>query len=527
MERPSRGATLAGALLLAVVAGGLFFVDLGAYPLWDPDEARHAEVARELAEARGLRRLFLPTLEFEPYHEKPAGFYWLVALAYGLAGVGAGAARAVSATAALATVLAVYAYAVPRVGLAGALGAGLVLATSCGWFGLARLSTLDMTLTAFVTGGVLAGLAWLDRSPPRRPPLAPYALAALGALVKGPLAFALVGGPLLLAGLVRRPRPRLAELGLVRGAAVASLIVALLYLPVGVLDATYLRGFLWTNLRRLGSHAPHAAPVWYYVLWLPVLLLPWTPFAARAVAGATRDPARLPLVLWAAFVPAFLTLARGKLATYALSALPPLALLGGAELARTLIDGPRPGDERLLRVSGWAIAVALAALALAAPLAGLYLPIGRPARLVATVATAGWTAALALTLRRERLGLVPAVVLGAALTLYPLAIHVLAPAVSALHSDRQFAALVTATDGGAPVIAFAARSPSLVFYLQRPVMNTDDAKIVRDLFAGDGPVFLVAGQRHFAELERLLGERAHRWSGNARRRLYANRPPPA
>src|SRR5262245_33564905 len=204
-----RWMALAGAVLVVTVGAGLFFSGLGTYPLLDPDEARHAEVARELAEARGLRRLFLPTLEFEPYHEKPAGFYWLVALAYRVAGVGAGAARAVSATAALAVVLAVYVFGLPRFGVRGALGAALVLATSAGWIGLARLSTLDMTLTAFVVGGVLAGLAWLDRPPPRRPPLAPYVLAALGVLVKGPLAVALVGGPLLLAGLLRRPRPTL------------------------------------------------------------------------------------------------------------------------------------------------------------------------------------------------------------------------------------------------------------------------------------------------------------------------------
>jgi len=38
-----------GAALLALVAGALFFQDLGRYPLLDPDEARHAEVAREMA----------------------------------------------------------------------------------------------------------------------------------------------------------------------------------------------------------------------------------------------------------------------------------------------------------------------------------------------------------------------------------------------------------------------------------------------------------------------------------------------
>jgi len=63
-----------GAALLALVAGALFFQDLGRYPLLDPDEARHAEVAREMAAGHGLRRLFLPTLDLEPYREKPAGY---------------------------------------------------------------------------------------------------------------------------------------------------------------------------------------------------------------------------------------------------------------------------------------------------------------------------------------------------------------------------------------------------------------------------------------------------------------------
>src|SRR2546426_306634 len=121
---------LAGAATLAVVAGALFFQDLGRYPLWDQDEARHAEVACEMASAGGVRRLSPPTLELAPYREKPAGHYWLAALAYALGGVGAGSPRAVNATAGLLTVLGLYAYMLSRAGVATALGTGLVAATS-------------------------------------------------------------------------------------------------------------------------------------------------------------------------------------------------------------------------------------------------------------------------------------------------------------------------------------------------------------------------------------------------------------
>src|SRR5437867_1726083 len=252
-----------GAALLALVAGALFFQDLGRYPLLDPDEARHAEVAREMAAGHGLRRLFLPTLDLEPYREKPAGYYWLVALAYGALGVGEAAARAVSALAALVAVLSLYAYALPRWGVPAGLGAGLVAATSAGWFGLARYGNLDMTLTACVTVGVLGGLSWLERPAPRRAPLVPFVATGLRLLQKGPLTALLVAGPLTSAAIVKRP-----------------------VTPVAVL-----------------------------------------------------------------------TLARGKLATYALSALAPLALIVGTELA----SGPAAKERTTLRLGG-----ALAALVLLA-----------------------------------------------------------------------------------------------------------------------------------------------------------------
>src|SRR5947208_2640983 len=325
-----------GAALLALVAGGLFLQGLGRYPLLDPDEARHAEVAREMAAGHGLRRLFLTTLDLEPYPEKPAGYYWLVALAYAALGVNEAAARAVSALAALVAVLALYAYALPRWGLPAALGAGAVAATSAGWFGPARYGNLDMTLTACVTVGVLGGLAWLERPAPRRAPLVSYVAAGLGLLVKGPLALVLVAGPLALAALVERPRPRLGELGLERGTLTVVALGALLWVPVGLLDPSYLSAFAVTNVRRLGSASPHAGPIYYYLLWVPALLFPWTLFAVGPLRRAARDPRRRTLVLWAVFVPTVLTLARGKLATYALSALAPLALVVGTELARLI-----------------------------------------------------------------------------------------------------------------------------------------------------------------------------------------------
>ncbi len=516
---------LAGALVLVVTVGALFALDLGGYPLLDPDEARHAEVAREMAEAPGVRRFFLPTLELERYREKPAPFYWLVSLAYALGGVGESSARAVSAIGGFLVVLLVYAWMLTRAGAPGALAAALVLATTAGWFGLARYVNLDMTLSACVAAGVLAGLAWLERSPPRGRPLVPYLAAGAATLVKGPVGAVLVAGPLLLAGVLRRPRPALGELGLVRGLALFSAIVALFWVPVALLDPSYLAGFTTTNLRRFGTAAPHAEPFWYYLVWLPVLFLPWTLVAAPAVMRAARDPERRALVLWAAFVPAMLSLVSGKLATYVLSALVPLALIVGPELARGVRHGAPPGDAPILRAGGFVGVALLVAAAIAVWPIRRRFPIAPEAALLLTVAALGWAIATAAVLMRSRPGLVPAAVLGAALTLYPLATLLVAPAIATQYSDRDAAQLIRGA-GDAPVIAFAARAPSLVFYLGAPAIRTEDLGVVDDLFAHDGLVFLMTGHHHFAAIEQRLGARAHRWYGTKRRALYANRPPP-
>jgi 4-amino-4-deoxy-L-arabinose transferase-like glycosyltransferase len=510
-------------LLLALGTGVLFFHGLGRYPLLDPDEARHAEVAREMAAGDGLTRFLLPTLDFRPYREKPAPFYWPVALAYALAGIGEAAARAVSASAAWVTVLALYAYAVPRVGIGGAVGAALVGATTVGWFGLARYVNLDMALTACVTLGVLAGLAWLDRPAPRSPPVVPYIAAGIGTLVKGPIAVVLTAGPLVFAAALQRSRPALAELGLLRGAALTAGIAALFYGPVALLDPSYTGAFAETNLRRFAEDSPHAAGPLYYFVWLPVLALPWTLLAVPALVRAARDPTRRPLVLWLALVPAVLTLASGKLATYAVSALAPFALIVGPDLARTTRWGPAPDDDVSLRIAGMAGVGLLFAAVVAPFVAARWYPVPLGGQVALALAALAWTIALGSALVRDRLGLVPLAVLGATLTLYPLAVRWVAPAVAALHSTRDAARLAA----GAPVVAFGIRDPSMTFYLRGPVLHTDDPDLLRAVFSRDEPVFVLTSRRHFTTVEKALDGHMHRWFETRRRRLYGNRPRPA
>ena len=129
----------------------LFFYRLGVPGLTDPDEGRYAEIAREMLV---LQDYLTPHLNFLPYLEKPPLVYWLTALSLRSGGLNEWAARAIPALSALGGVLAVYWLAARLWGARTAFLAGLVTATSSGYFLLAHLLTLDMSLTCFMTWGL-------------------------------------------------------------------------------------------------------------------------------------------------------------------------------------------------------------------------------------------------------------------------------------------------------------------------------------------------------------------------------------
>jgi len=88
------------ALTVALAAPPLL-LRLGRAPFDDPGEGQHAEIARELLQARDP---FALTLGGVGYVDKPPLLYALMALVFAAAGQSEGTARAVPAAAALAAV---------------------------------------------------------------------------------------------------------------------------------------------------------------------------------------------------------------------------------------------------------------------------------------------------------------------------------------------------------------------------------------------------------------------------------------
>jgi 4-amino-4-deoxy-L-arabinose transferase-like glycosyltransferase len=333
---------------LALMGLVLFFYRLGAPGLMDPDEGRYAEIAREiLASGNWL----IPHLNLLPYLEKPPLVYWLTALSFGGLGPSELAARLPAALSALGGVYLAYRLGRSFWGRGPAVTSALVLGTSAGYLAMGRLLTLDMTFALFLNLGVGLGFLALRRPRPFLW-LWAYGALALAVLTKGPVAVVLAG--LIWGAWALLSRQPLASLIQPR----AWMLLAAVSLPwfarVQWQFPDFFRFFILEHhLGRYLSPEMHPQPLYYYLPVLLGLMLPWSWLLPWSLSRreTAADPERLFLLLWAGVILTFFSLSRGKLPSYILPALLPLALL----LGRTLDLRGRGGQGLVVSLAVWAL----------------------------------------------------------------------------------------------------------------------------------------------------------------------------
>ncbi len=373
-------------LILGLVCFLTFFAGLGRGAIGDSDEAFYAEASREMVASGDW---LTPYYNYELRFQKPILFYWLVSIAYSVAGIGEAAARFPSALAGLG--LALLTYLVGRRWFDAGTGffAATVVATSFGYFSIGRLSLPDLPLAFFIaaaTWGLIEGvgspIATTSTPVTRRRMWLAFAgvMIGLGLLAKGPVAVAL---PMLAAAVVwwkeRRSLagedaarlPDLIDVGIVAG------LAALVALPwfIAMADhhglAYMHRFFIGENLERFATDRYNEPrPIWFYVPIVLGGLMPWSPFILlwlptwRRVFRRERLVTRAEwrTIIWAAVPFIFYSVSIGKQPRYILPMLPPMALL----LARTVIArlpdegaavSPRTGRQSALAWCGTLCAV--------------------------------------------------------------------------------------------------------------------------------------------------------------------------
>ena len=336
--------TLAAPAVL-VVAATVFFFHLGAYGLWDPDESRYAEIAREML---AMRDFIVPHLNYVAYVEKPPLLYWLTALSFRILGLSEFAARLTPALSAMLGVVATFIFADRAMGRRRAVMAAAILATAPLYAVMAQVLTTDMLLSALLTVAIFAlflhfkeGGAWCWIA---------FVAVGLATLTKGPVAIALPALSMLVflwwEGALKSSMRRFHAIA---GGTIILTIAAPWFIAVGVREPGFFDFyFIGEHVRRIfDSSFSHGEPFYFYVLPVVAGLLPWSllvPFLTWR--RMPPEPARRFCLIVSIVVFVVFSASSGKLIPYIIPAFPPLAIL----LADGIVSCAWPGESNALSV---------------------------------------------------------------------------------------------------------------------------------------------------------------------------------
>lgn len=304
-------------------------------PLFDLDEGAFSEATLEMLRGGDWLRT---SLNGEPRYDKPMLAYWLQAASVQLLGVRELAFRLPSILAAACWVLAVFNFTLEKTR---ALSSARFAAACCGL--ALMVAVVGHAATADALLNLWLALALFDiyrhsREPRRSTLLRTFLWMGLGFLTKGPIAIALPAAASFLFYLSEgRFRDWLRTAFHPLGWVILVAVIGVWLLPL------FLRGqgdFFWQfllqhNVGRVATaQEGHSGGLWYYFVWLPLVLLPFSVMLPRALAGwrkERRDPLGNYLLITFALVFVLFSFVATKLPHYMLYGCTPLFVLFGRE----------------------------------------------------------------------------------------------------------------------------------------------------------------------------------------------------
>lgn len=351
-------------LLLAFVM--FYLLPMLTHGLWIPDETRYAQISQEMLLSGNW---VSPHFMGIRYFEKPIAGYWMIAIGQAVFGDNLFGVRIASAVSTglsiwLAYLIAQRFWNDPRKSFACAMlymSFGLIA-------GQAGYANLDPQFTLWVNLSLVALWFALD-SQSSRGKLGAWALlgvaCGMGFMTKGFLAWLL---PVLIALPYMIWQRRMGEL--LRYGPLAVVVAALVSLPwvlaIHHQEPDFWRFFFWNeHVRRFSAeNAQHARPWWFYLPLLLASSLPWAVLLPNTLIDGwknKRQPVIGFLLLWMLLPLAFFSTSSGKLPTYIMPCLLPLALLMGHAIMEMLSQQ----RGKLIRING-VVNVVIATVALIA-----------------------------------------------------------------------------------------------------------------------------------------------------------------
>jgi 4-amino-4-deoxy-L-arabinose transferase-like glycosyltransferase len=473
------------------VSASAYFINLGSSSLWDSNEAFYAETPRRMLETGDWIN---PSFNGRPRFNKPPLSYWIVAASYKAFGVSEWAERLPIAFGAMAMMIAAFALGrtIFRSNEAG-LFAAIALAANPRFLIFSRRIIIDVYLSAFMGVALLAfALSESPSQTARRKKLLlalMYASIGLGVMTKGPVAAVLPGMAFLTYLIINSQIGRLKEMMLPTGALIVAAIVVPWYAAVYAQHGWHYIGsfIMGDNVSRYlePTWGPRRGPFFY----IPVLMgdmFPWSIFLIVAMALAlcgkfAPDGSKL-LLVWIAVIVLFFSISRNKQDLYIAPAYTAAAALVGGFIVRArqsvLLGWAALAVGALLSIAGAALILAARRYELAGSSA------------IGLTALSGGLLASAVALRRRiEAALVIAIAVASANLIL---VAKTLPDFERYKPVRAFSQIIKSRAGpGALVGYYRLASPSMVFYLGRPVFEYYDQKELEAAFASGAEVYCI------------------------------------
>ena len=344
-------------LILAVLAGLLVLSTLNCADLSGSTEPREAGVAAEMLQSHDF---LLPSLNGQPFLEKPPLSYWLQAASIGVFGYQAFAPRLPSALAGIACVL-LFAFFYRKSEPWRALLSGALLITMGAFLEYAQTAGQDMLLAFGVSLALLS--FYFTREGGSKALWFGFAAGlAIATLAKGVIGLAVPGIVVLSYLLIESIHfdRRFTAANWVRPALFSLLgllpIIAWLAAIFATQGVEPLREVLWANSvgRFQGSYSggAHAEPFYFYLKNLPQTFLPWSILLYVAIWQSIKvlktDRRRVFFFCWLVAPFVLLSLSAGKRPSYLLMIYPAAAAFL-ADFIVALAAGSSPRTERVAR----------------------------------------------------------------------------------------------------------------------------------------------------------------------------------
>jgi len=320
----------------------LYFLNLGQWDLWNPDEPRYAQVAREMINGGDW---ILMHFNVKVYEDKPPLFFWSIALSsYLWQGFSSFSVRFPAALFGTFTVLLTFLLGRNLYSARTGFFSGLILATSLEFAYLSTRANIDTTLTFFTTASLLCFLQWYQYHKAgrrnRRPTIFIYGFyicMALGTLTKGPVGFVLPLLITLIYLLIQKDWKGIKGMKLIPGIVLMMVIILAWYVPAiwkggrDYLNVTLLK----QTVNRYSLGWSHVKPFYYYFYNYPFESLPWFLFLPAAMAyGFSKEKIEtrrrfLFLLTWFVVIFIFFSLSKGKRGLYLLPLYPGVSIMVG------------------------------------------------------------------------------------------------------------------------------------------------------------------------------------------------------